>query len=345
MRSNAIFTPPALFVLISFIAGLVNFVDTSARLLYFYMLHTSYPFSVYLKPIFFFVQAFSLILLLTSGIRMSKEQISDQKLYSFFAVQLVLAVLVLLLYIDFLFVAIVGLISALVYLTLALNLSYFVALTGTCFWFAVRLLRNEKWKWVSMVFVMIGLAFGAFFLDKMFFWSQNYTSVVLPVEVEWIGMYGPHVFMFLGAMLAVLVLVFRDSAENVSYISKPLLFLFIPALLFPVFWSGYKEGLINFVLMAFFNWNFRYVGYEWYSVSLFLMTITSYFLVLRGLSQRLKPSVASALITLGVASFPFNGIALLFLNYSSIVGNMASLNSIILGTSLLSSKRRNAVVA
>lgn len=347
MRSNAIYTPPVLFVLVSFIAGLMNFVDTSVRLLYIYMLHTSYPLSIYLKPVFLIVQAFSLLLLLATALRMPKEQISFQKLYSFLAVQLILAVLVLLLYIDFLFVAVVGLSSSLIYIELALNLSYLVVLTGTCLWFALWLLRNDKWKWVSIVFVMIGLAFGTFFLERMFFWSQNYTSLALPGKIAEIGMYGPHVFMFLAGILAVLILFLKTSTRNASGVSKPLLLLFIPAFFLPFFWKAYKDGLINFVLMGFIYWSFGYVGAEWYSissVSLYLVTITSYFLVLKGLSQQLTSSVASALIILGVASLPFNGITLFYLNYSSIPGNLVSLNSIIMGASLLSSRWRNAVV-
>jgi hypothetical protein len=217
-------------------------------------------------------------------------------------------------------------------------------LTGTGFWFALKLSKNEKWKWVSIVFVMIGLAFGMAFSERMFFWSQNYLNLVFPEAVALMGMYAPHVFMFLAVISAVFVLVLQDSAKNASRIHKPLLFLFIPAFVFPVFWNAYKDGLINFVLRAFFYWGFGYVGYEWYSVSLYLMIIVSYFLVLRSLSQRLTSSVASALILLGVASFPFNGVMLLFLNYSSIPGNMVSFNSIILGKSLLASERGNIVV-
>lgn len=344
MNRNTLFIPPVLFVFISFTAGLLNFVDTGFRLVYFYMLHKSYPLGVSLKPVFFFIQAFSLILLLTRGLRMSKEQVSDQKLSSFFGVQLILAVITLLLYIDFLFVAIVGMISYRVYLELALSFSYLVALTGTGFWFALRLLRDVKWKWGSIVFVMIGLAFSMVFLERMFFWSQNYLSLVFPGEVAQIGMYGPHVFMFLAVISAVFILVFRNPAKNASRIQKPLLFLLIPAFVLPVFWNVYKEGLINFVLMGFFYWSFGYVGYKWFSVSLYFMIIVSYFLVLRSLSQRLTFSVASALILIGAASFPFNGIMLLLLNYSSILGNMVSLNSIILGSSLLTSERRNIAV-
>jgi hypothetical protein len=343
MKRNALFVPPILFVLISFIAGLLNFVDTSVRLVFFYMLHEPYPLNVYLKSIFFFIQAFSLILFLSKAIHLAEEQMSDRKLSSFFAVQLILAVVALLLYIDFLFVIIAGASSSLGYLELALYLSYLAGLTGTSFWFALRLSRNERWTWISIVFVMIGLAFGMAFLEKMFFWSQNYLNLVFHGAVAQIGMYAPHVLMFLAAISAVFILVLKDSAKNVSQIHKPLLFLLVPAFVFPVFWNGYKDGLVNFVLRALFYWGFGYVGYEWYSVSLYLMIIVSFFLVLRNLSRRLTSSFASALILLGTASLPFNGIIFLFLNYSSIAGNMISLNSIILGFSLLTSERRNAV--
>jgi hypothetical protein len=338
MERNTVFTSPVLFVLISFAAGLLNFVDTCVRLVY-----EHYPLNVSLKPLFFFVQAFSLILLLINGIRMSDGQNSDQKLSSFLAVQLILAVVTVLLYIDFLLAIIVGMLSSLTYLELALNFTYLAALTGTSFWFALRLSRNEKWKLASIVFVMIGLAFAMVFLERMFFWSQKYLNLVFPGEIALVGMYAPHIFMFLAGISAVFVLVLQNSAKNVSRIHKPL-FLFIPAFVFPVFWHAYKDGLINFVLRAIFYWSFGYVGYEWYSASIYLMIIVSYFLVLRGLSQRLTPSVASALILMGAASFPFNGITLLFLNYSSIPGNMVSFNSIIMGSSLLTSERGNIAV-
>lgn len=332
MNREAPFNPPVLFVSISFIAGLLNFVDTSVNA------------RATLKPVFFLIQSFGLLLLLTHGLRIPKKQLSDPGLSSFLAVQLILAVATLLLYVDFLFVIVFGVTSLLTYIELALYFCYLLALTGTSFWFALKLSRNERWKWGSVVFAMIGLAFGMAFLERMFFWSQNHLYLVLPGEIALIGMYGPHIFMFLAAISAVFMVVLRGSAKKGSRIHKPLLFLFVPAFVLPVFWSVYKEGLINFVLMGIFDWNLGYVGYEWISVSLYLMMMVSYFLVLRSLSQRLISSVASALILVGAASFPFNGITVLSSNYSSIPGNMVSLNSIILGCSLLAGEGRNATV-
>jgi len=345
MKRNAIFTPPVLFVSISFVAGLTNFVDTSVRLLYSYMFHTAYPLGVYLKPVIFFIQAFSLLLLLRHGMRMSQKRISDEKLFSFLAVQLILAVVSLLLYVDFLFAAFAKMISARAYLELAFYFNYLAALAGTSFWFAWRLFRHEPWKRLSVIFVMIGLTFSMIFLERMFFWSQNYLNLSFDGNIATISMYAPLGFMFLAAVSTVFFFVFRDSTRNTSLFNRLLSLLLVPAFIIPFFWRTYKDSLLNFILLALFDWGLGYIGYEWYSVSLYLMIIVSYFLVLRWLSQRLTPSVGSALILMGVASFPLNGLTLLFLSYSSIPGNMVSLNSIVLGSSILKSKGRNPAVA
>jgi len=339
MNSRMRLNSPILFISLSFAVGVLNFLDTFVRLMYSFMARATYPLEVYLKPVFFLAQAVSLILFIRSVRFVQNPVVSDRRLSRFFATQLVLIVVVILLYMDFQLTALARLSTANIFLELAFNLAYLVALSGTCFWFAIELINHNKWKWLSIVFVLIGLAFVTAFLEPMFFWSQNYVNLVFPSQLALVSTYAPHTLMFLAAMSTVAIIIRQTSLKNSSLSFRLALLLFVPAFLLPLIWEGYKEGLINFVIRDVFYWGFGYSGYQWYAVSFYLMAFVAYIFTCRELSRRSDHTLAFSLILLGVASFPWNGVVPLKVGYSSILGNVISLSSIITGASLLMSRR------
>jgi len=335
------FKSPTFFVSFSFAVGVLNFLDTFARLMYSFMLHgAAYPLGVYLKPVFFFAQAAALIMFIISVRFVEKPIVSGQTLSRFFAVHAVLIVVVVLLYVDFQVSTLAGISAANPFLQLAFYAVYLVSLSGTSFWFAFELLSQNKWKWRSIIFVLISLGFATAFLEPMFFWSQNYLGLVFPSQLALVGTYAPHILMFLAAMSTVTIVVQQASVKNSSLSFRLTLLLFVPAFLLPMLWDSYKEGLINFVIRDVFYWGFGYSGYQWYAVSFYLMALVAYIITWRAISRRSDHNLAFSLIVLGVASFPWNGVALLKVGYSSIPGNVISLSSIITGTSLLKSRKR-----
>jgi len=339
MNAGLFLKSPVYLVSFSFVVGVFNFLDTFVRLMFSFMVpETSYPLGVYLKPIFILAQATFLIAFIRTVRFVQKPIVSGPMLSRFFAAHMVLAVVVFLLYVDFLVLAVVNMYTVNAFLQLVFNLVYVFSLSGTSFWFALKLLRKDKWQSWSIVFILIGLVFMLSFLESMFFWSQNYLGLAFPSQLAIIATYTPPTLMFFAAMFTIVFLLMRTPTENSSLLIKLASVLFVPAFLLPLFWDSYKEGLVNQIIRDVFYWSFGYSGSQWYSVSFYLMAILAYFLAWKELSKRSDHSVAYSLIVWGVASFPWNGIVLLKAGYSSILGNVISLCSIITGASLLETR-------
>jgi len=332
MKNSALPKIQTFFLFFSFVVGVLNFFDT----FFGFMLGLeSYPLGVYLKPIFFVAQVVSLILFIGSVRFARSPVVSEASLSRFLSVHVILTAAIVLLYVDFQIAEIVRLSSANAFLELAFNLVYLVALSGTCFWFAKKLQKYGEWRWLSVAFVFLGLAFLAAFLEPMFFWSQNYVNLVFPAQLSFASVYAPLVLMFLAAMSTVTVLFWKTSFSDVPLSSRVLLLLFVPAFVLPLLWNNYKDGLINFVIRDVFYVTLGYSSFEWYSVSFYLMSIVAYVLVLREIRRRSNGSLAYALVFWGAVSLPWNGVTLLNVGYSSVAGNVLSLGSTITGISLL----------
>ncbi len=110
----------------------------------------------------------------------------------------------------------------------------------------------------------------------------------------------------------------------------------IIALALPFFLNNIKEGLITMIIRAIVYWGLGYSGYSWYYTSLYLAAITIYIFLIKDVKASLNSSIASTLILLGVISFPWNGIMVYEFGYSSIPGNLLSLNALITGFFTLS---------
>jgi len=318
--------------------GVLNFLDTFARLMFDSMVRQPYPLGLYLKPVFFFAQTVSLLLFIRSVRFVDKPVVSGSELSRFSAVHFVLAFVVVLLYVDFLILGFAGWSGAGAVMQLAFYLVYFAALSGTCFWFAWRLMTQNDFRWFSAVFVFVGLGFAAAFLEPMVFWSQNYAGLVFPSLLAYVGTYGPHVLMFFASVSCLAVVFQRRWLKQSRGLGFSLVLLFL-AFLLPLLWDGYRDGLINFVIRDVFYWSFGYSGFLWFSVSFYFVSIVAYLIVWKAISRSSRGSLAFSLIALGVASFPWNGIVPFKVSYSSVPGNALSLSSIVTGVSLLSGQR------
>lgn len=335
---NSRLASPPFLVLFSLAVGVLNFLDTFIKLMYDVVAHQPYPLGVYLKPVFFFAQAASLLLFIRAVRSAQKPVLRGPALSRFFVIDIILVSAVILLYVDFQVLGLAGFSGANAFLQLAFYLVYLVALSGTSFWFAWRLRSQGSWGWFFPVLVFVGLAFIAAFLEPMLFWSQNYIGFAFPSQIALVVTYAPHVFMFLAAMSCFAIVFLRTSFRQSRGFQLALVLL-VAAFILPLLWDGYKDGLINFVIRDVFYLGFGYSGYQWYSVSFYLMSIVAYVMVWRAISKSSDGSLAYSLIALGVASLPWNGVVSLKIGYSSVPGNAISLSSVITGVSLLYSQR------
>jgi len=339
MNSSARLKSPIFFVSFSFAVAVLDFLASFVRLMYSYMVRPIYPFEVYLKPFLFLAQAASLILFIRSVRHVQTPTVSEPKLSRFLDAHTVLIVVVILLYLDFKITALAGISTTNAFLELAFYLAYLIALSGTCFWFAFELYRKGRWKWLSIVFILIGLAFLTTFLEPMFFWTQNYTNLVFPSLLVFVADYAPQILMSLAALSTLVILFRQTSLKSRPLSTKLTLFMLVPAFFIPLIWDSYKDGIMNSIIRDVIYYGLGYPSRDWYSVSLYLMSLLAYILTWRELSRRSDHTLAFSLIVLGVASFPWNGIFPLIVGYSSIPGNVISLSAIIIGASLLTSQR------
>ncbi len=322
---------PIIFILFSFTISILNFLDTFLRLMYPSMFRAAYPLEINFKPIFFLAQAGSTLFFVWSLRRVQKPTVHEAALSRLFNVHSVLAVLVILLYVDFQVTAALTRMSYFnAFLQLLLYLVYLIALSGTCFWFAKKLKNKNDWRQYSVVLILVGLSFLAVVLEPASFWSQNYLNLTVPGQLATIIIYAPHVLMALASTLA-FILVSKHVSVKAAFPWWFAAALFALAFSAPILWDGYREGLINFIIYDILYWGLGYSGATWLSVSLYLMVFVAYVLMWRLLSKRSDRSLAFSLIVLGVASLPWNGVVLLRDGYSSIPGNMISLSSIIAG--------------
>jgi hypothetical protein len=218
--------------------------------------------------------------------------------------------------------------------------SYVISLSGTCWWFAFKLFREANFRWVSLVFLLIGGAFLANFLNVSFLWLQNVFDWLLPTSLALFAKYAPLILMS-GALLLVW---FRVSIqpEGCTRGSLAQVVLVGGVFLSPSLWHLYKGGLINFIIRAMVYWGLDYSGYGWFHVSFFLVAVLAYLLLIRWFKHKWDGSLASPLIFLGVLSFPWNGISVLTSSYSSIPGNLLAINALGFGL-LFKLARKNGV--
>jgi len=338
MNPSNRFASPTFFVSISLIIGVLNFLDTFVRLMFDSVVHQPYPLGLFLKPVFFLAQAAAFLLFIWAVRFVEKPFVSGSESLHFFGAHVVLALTAVLLYVDFVVLSFAGISSANAFMQFAFYLVYLVALAGTCFWFAWKLMEHIRWRVFSLVFLLVGFAFAAAFLEPMLFWSQNYAGLVFSSELAYFGTYAPHVFMFLAAVLCLAIVLLSGWSKQMGP-SRFALFLLVPAIWLPLLWDGYRDGLVNFIVRDAFYWGLGYSGFQWFSVSFYFVSVVAYVVVWRVVSRTSGGSLAYSLIALGVASFPWNGVTPFRAGYSSVPGNALSLSSIVAGVSILAGHR------
>ncbi len=297
------------------------------------MLPNEYPLKVNLKPFFFIFQASCFLFFAIYQLRKSQKLHMNSKILGLLGLQLPIFATTVLLFTLYQ-LAFPGKYGILPYTTLIWLACYVGGLSITSFWFSSKLRREQNCKLFSIVFLLIGLAFLANFLSEIYLLPQTLSRYALPLIVDQIGRFTPPVFMVLALFFAWIYLTFRRNTR-ISFTKAVEFILVIVAFVLPYFLNSYKEGLINMILRAIVYWGLGYSGYDWYYASLYLAAIIAYVFLIKDVRTRLGKSVASNLILLGVVSFPWNGIMVYEFGYSSIPGNLLSLNALITGFFML----------
>ncbi len=316
--------PPIIFVFLSFLFGLSNFVDTFLMIFFRYMFPFAYP-PVNLKPLFFVLQSFCLsgfLFQMTSQSKHSAKPEFRSLLILHLAFFVIFGVAIFLFSIYE--VMNPGVYSVINYRNLFWRTWYLVSLSGSCFWFFYKLLRKHRFRIFSIIFLLIGLAFFAEVLNETYRW---------PSDIERVTMYSPAFLMGLALFCTwIYLLVRKKVAFNLTSISKFLTMIIV--FLLPSILDNYKSGLINLIIRSTVDWGLGYSGYGWHSVSLYLASFVAYIFLIKHISKHLDQTLASNLILLGVVSSPWNGLMILD-GYSSIPGNMLSIDALIVGFFLM----------
>lgn len=330
-----LFQQPTLFVFLSFLLGLSNFINTFLQLLSSYMLPITYPLKASLKPFFFVFQSLCFILFIYH-LRNSQKLHADNRIPSLLSLQLPIFAITVFLFLLYQ-VAFPGKYGILPYTALIWLVCYIAGLSITSFWFGYRLGKEQNYQHFSIIFLLIGFTFLANFLSEIYFIPQTLFNYALPLMVDQIGRFTPPVLMVLALCYTWIYLTFRRSTK-VSFTTVFKFVMVTVALVLPFFLNNYKDGLINMVIRAIVYWGLGYSGYDWYYASLYLVAITAYIFLIKDLSTHLDRSLASNLILLGVISLPWNGIMVYEFGYSSIPGNLLSLDALITGFFMLSKR-------
>ncbi len=297
------------------------------------MLPIEYPLKVSLKPFFFTFQALCFLLFIIYQLK-DPQKLHIHKISGLLSLQLPVFATTVLLFLLYQ-LAFPGKYGILPYTALIWLACYVIGLSITSFWFGFKLARKKDLNFFSIVFFLVGLGFLVNVLSEVYLLPQTLFSIALPHVVDQIGRFAPPVFMILALLYTWIYLTFRKSTRfSLTMILQ--FFMVIVAFILPILLSAYKEGLINMIIRAIVYWGLGYSGYSWYYASLYLAAFTAYILLIKDLNTRLDNSVASDLILLGVISFPWNGIMVYEFGYSSIPGNLLSLNALITGFFLLS---------
>lgn len=323
--SKKVLESPIVFVFFSFLFALANFVDTFLRLFFFFMLRSEYPLGVSLKPVFFGLQTFCLIAFLS---QMTIPNQNSVKPKSSSIVILHFVVLALTVGLFFVYVMINPGEYGIIFVTDSLWLiTYVVGLSGSCLWFFSKLLRETRFRTLSIIFLFIGLAFLINVINEIYLWTQTLFGWPLPPDIENISLYSPAILMGLASFYAWIRL---SAKRKVSVFIVSFLMVTI-ALLLPIIWDGYRNGLINMIIRAITYWGLGYGGYGWFSASLSFAALVAYVFSARHLSKHLSQTTASYLILLGALSLPWNGLTILSFSYSSLPGNILSIDALIIG--------------
>ena len=326
---------PTTLVFLSFIVGVVSFLDTTFRLFFLYTSETPYPPSTILKPLFFVLQTVFLLIFIKK-LRFSKLAGSlNREIRILLVFQTLLITALLTLYSGNVLSNVFSYTLPGQYVGLAEFVLFWLGPALSSFWIAASVFRKQR-ETLSFVFLIVGFAFLAKPLEELYFWGQTYFNLALPYPVVVVGMLGPLLLMAVALFFSLIVVVhkFKLRIKNFSILYNPYFLAACFAVVLPAVLVGVNRGLGNLIIRAVVYWGLSYTGFDWYSVSLLLVSLVVYVYIVRKLGSKLDNSLASNLIKLGCLSFVWNGVAIIVFGYSSIPGNLLSLDAIALGLML-----------
>ncbi len=319
---------PILPLFLSFLLGVISFLDTTFRLVFFYVLDVSYTLSIYLKPIFFICQALFLAYFIKSVRFAPLGQKIDKTARWLLTFHLILVIVSIVLFLESLLG--VGLPGQ--YIDLAWMVLFWVGPCLTAFLTFARMVKRRI-IWVAVVFFVSGIAFLVKPLESLYFWLQTYFGLALPYGVVALGTFGPLILMT--SALAICALYFclhlKASKGYFSALRNPIFPLASAAILLPAFLEGVKDSLPNMIVRTLGYWGLGYVGFGWYAVSLYFFSFICYIFIIRRLSSKTENSLAINLIKFGALSLAWNGVTIFLFGYSSILGNVLSIDAIMIG--------------
>lgn len=323
---------PVAPIFLSFLIALVNFADTTARLFFFYTSNQAYPLSTYLKPIFFISQT-ALLVYFIKDVRFSPKASSlSKKFQTLLDLQLVLATVAVILYFDSVIGNISGVVLPKQYVDAAWLLLFLLGPALTALWLGLSTQKQGQWK-IGAVFMLVGVAFLGKPLEGFYFWTQTYAGYALPYSVVAFGMFTPLLLMVSALLTAVISPYSKLLATKASFaiLRNPYFYTAGVIVLIPATLTSVKEGLPNTIIKAVVYWGLGYSWFDWFAVSLYFLSFVLYIFLIRQLTSRLDSSIPSTLIKLGFASFPWNGLTIMLFGYSSMAGNLLSLDAVLVG--------------
>lgn len=320
-------------IFLSFLVGIVSFFDTTFRLFFYYALDSAYPLSIYLKPVFFICQIIFFIYFINAVKFSHLAESLDRGTRRLLDFQLLLIIVAVIVY----FVSVLGNfigfgLTVQGYIDLAWLLLFWMGPGLTSFWIAEKMVHRRK-IWIATVFLALGIAFLVKPFESLYLWTQTYLDLALPYGVVAFGMFGPFLLMVSASVICSVFLCLKFRGRNGwrSIIRNPFVFAAGIAVLMPVFLQGVKDGLPNMIIRTLGYWGLGYVGFDWYAVSMYLLSLVLYIFVIRQLSSKLNNSLSSSLLKFGALSLAWNGVAILLFGYSSIAGNLLSLDALLMG--------------
>jgi len=323
-------------IFLSFIIAIVNFLDTVARLFFFYTSQV-YPLSTYLKPVFFILQT-ALLAYFIKEFRFSPRAIFlNKKFRILLDFQLVLVTVMVMLYVDSALGSVTGIAIPKQYLDAAWLLIFGLGPVLTAFWAGLTVIIERRFKMIGAIFFFVGVAFLAKPIENFYFWSQTYAGYAFPYSVVAFGMFAP-LFLMVSALVIAIFVVFSKVKKTRAWFSllrSPFLYTTGVIVLIPATLTGVNEGLPNTIIRAVMYWSLGYSGFDWYAASLYLFSFVVYIYLVKQLISNLGSSLPSVLIKLGFASFPWNGLTIMMFGYSSMPGNLLSLDAVVVGLLLL----------
>ncbi len=304
----------ALFGLLTF-----NLADSTARYLASYYLATSYPLGTVAKPI--------VLLGATTLLGLFALWAREEACGVILGVRTLEGVVVLslatgILFVDMKVLAALGVALPHVITDASWFALYATALVAFPVFLAIRVGRHIGWT-AAVVPLLLAGAFLTKLLDHLYLWVQSVFGTALPYPLAFVGMFGPAVGMSAAGLTALGVHLRHNpiripSRGLLGLLAVPLL----PAV--PAMIQALLSPLPSLIVRGWAFWSLGYAGYGWYTPSVLAAGLGAYLFLLSRLRSRGEPG---RLLFWAVLIFPLSGIFVLFLDYSSIPGNLLGITA------------------